>query len=76
MKKELKTSLENIARLRAQLRSKGRFNLEFKAVLSSLLRSYNIDVDDVTLAKLTIALPEEISTSLTEGLPKPEAPSV
>lgn len=74
MSEDLKELLADVSQLRTSFKSNGRLNLEFKAAISSLLRTYGIEISDATLAKLVVALPEEVDSGVAVVLPTPSLP--
>jgi hypothetical protein len=75
MSNELQKAREDVTTLRTSMRANGRLNLEFKAALSKLFRVHNIPISDAILAKVILAIPEEIDvSSSTVVLPTPSLP--
>lgn len=70
----LKQVIDNATNIRAKMRASPRLQLEFKATISKLFREHNIDIDDETLAALTIATPPELSGAapMVDNLPVPD----
>ncbi|MES2822485.1 MAG: hypothetical protein V4732_02705 [Pseudomonadota bacterium] len=59
--------------IRAQLKSIPRFNLEFKAAISTLCRNHGVEVSDEFLNGLTLSTVDELHGATTDVpiLPKP-----
>ena len=74
MSNELKAIIEDISALRTKLKANARLNLEFKAAISTLLREHGVTISDATLAKLVVAIPEEIGSGVAVVLPTPSLP--
>lgn len=71
----LKSILADIAEVRARMRASPRLQLEFKACISKLMREHSVEIDDQTLAAITIAIYPELSTAnvmVEEPLPVPD----
>ncbi|RYZ89702.1 MAG: hypothetical protein EOP06_08965 [Proteobacteria bacterium] len=59
----LKEALEDVTRVRAKLRAAPRLQLEFKALVSKLLREHGVEIKDQTLSSITIAVYPELSST-------------
>ena len=68
----MSNELPEIAKLRTSVKARPRLDLEIKARISQVLKSYDVDVNDQVLANLILALPEEIGSGLGVVLPEPD----